>query len=157
MKNKKQTLAWENSTLEGFARPFYSKGSLPKVDIQNDLPDWQIKGVEDALPILDVDMSLCEFRPAFITLDAIYCPKCGKGEATTGIKSKVATFGSNVKCKRCLLTNASKSWLCSCEAPWPKCVIHRKPAAKQRTEPMRKTEEAGFVTQIRYGQAFTKA
>ena len=129
----------------GFARPFYYKGIVPKVDLHNELPDWQAKGAEDALPILDLDMKPCEVRPVFITLDTIYCPKCGKGEATTGVKSKVANWGSNVRCKRCLLTNASKLGLCSSDVPWPKCVMHRKPAARQRVVPTHKRRRQALI------------
>ena len=75
----------------------------------------------------------------------IYCPKCGKGETTTGTKSKVANLCSNAKCKRCLLTNASKLWHCSCDVPWPKCIRHRKPAAKQRVVPTHKRRQQALV------------
>ena len=44
-----------------------------------------------------------------------------------------------------MLTNASKLWHCSYDVPWPKCVRHRKPAAKQHVVPMHKRRKQALL------------
>ena len=101
------------------------------------------------LPILDEGMVLRDERNTMITLESIYCPVCGKGESTSGPKTKVASLASNVTCKRCRKTNASKLWLCGCNEPWPKCKVHRRPITRVKAVPLHKVRRRKLV--LKYG------
>ena len=41
--------------------------------------------------------------------------------------------------------NASRLWLCSCNVPWPKCEVHRRPMARTKAVPLHKIRKRNLL------------